>query len=59
MPIEIRELIIKTTIVDNGLVNSSARQQALSKQDIEKLKKEILELCLDKLDDQRNKQKER
>lgn len=59
MPIEIRELIIKTTIVDNGLVNSPARPQALSKQDIEKLKKEILEFCIDKLDDKRNKQKER
>lgn len=59
MPIEIRELIIKTTIVDKGLVNSSARSQAVSKQEMEKLKKEILEFCIDKLDDKLNKQKER
>ncbi len=59
MPIEIRELIIKTTIVDNALVNSSARSQAVSKQEMEKLKKEILEFCIDKFDDKLNKQKER
>lgn len=59
MPIEIRELIIKTTIVDNGLVNPSSRPQAISKQEIEKLKKEIIEFCIDKIDDKRNKQKER
>lgn len=59
MPIEIRELIIKTTIVDKGPVNPSGRSQAVSKQDLEKLKKEILEFCMDKLDDKLNKQKER
>ncbi len=59
MPIEIRELIIKTTIVDKGLVNPSGRSQAVSKQEMEKLKKEILEFCMDKLDDKLNKQKER
>lgn len=59
MPIEIRELIIKTNIVDNGLVNSSAKAQAMSKQELEKMKKEIIEFCIDRIDEQRNKQKER
>lgn len=59
MPIEIRELIIKTTIVDNGLVNSTNRSPLVSKQDIEKLKKEVLQFCTDQIEDKLNKQKER
>lgn len=59
MPIEIRELIIKTTIVDKELVNSPNRSALVSKQDIEKLKKEILQFCTDQIEDKLNKQKER
>lgn len=59
MPIEIRELIIKTTIVDNGLVNSTNRSPLVSKQEIEKLKKEVLQFCTDQIEDKLNKQKER
>lgn len=59
MPIEIRELIIKTTIVDNGLVNAPKRSALVSKQELETLKKEIIEFCTDRIDDKLNKQKER
>ncbi len=43
MPIEIKELHIKATVVDKKINNSSTKE--LSSQDFEKLKKEIIKTC--------------
>ena len=40
MPIEIRELVIKTTIVDNEVAGLRNKSHSVSKKDLEKLKKE-------------------
>ncbi|MCA6437002.1 MAG: DUF5908 family protein [Bacteroidota bacterium] len=59
MPIEIRELVIKTTIVDNEVAGLRNKSHSVSKKDLEKLKKEIIELCIEKIEDKINKHKER
>ena len=43
MPIEIKELHIKATVVDKKINGSPAKE--LSTQDLEKLKKEIIKTC--------------
>lgn len=58
MPIEIRELIIKTSIVE-GKPEASRPQGTISKKELEKLKKEIIELCMEEIVDKLNKEKER
>lgn len=56
MPIEIRELVIKTTIVEKEEKTGGAR---LSKAEIDKLKKEIMNACLQKVMTELQKEKER
>ena len=57
MPIEIRELIIKTTIVEKGQLDG--KRNGFQANDIDKIKKEIVEYCLEKITDQIHKEKER
>lgn len=57
MPIEIRELIIKTSITEKQ--TGGEKHNALSRRDIDKLKKEIIDQCVEKITDQINKEKER
>ncbi len=57
MPIEIRELIIKTSITEKQ--TGGEKHSALSRRDIDKIKKEIIDHCVEKITDQINKEKER
>ncbi len=57
MPIEIRELIIKTTIVENDI--RSNKTTPLSKKESERISKIIYEQCLEKIETYFNQRKER
>lgn len=59
MPIEIRELIIKTTIVENKNVENKNSGNTLTKQELTKIKEEILQVCEEKINLALRKIKER
>ena len=59
MPIEIRELIIKTNIVEKTVFSANDKQSTLSKREVEKMKKEIVESCVEQILDKISKEKER
>jgi hypothetical protein len=50
MPIEIRELIIRVNVPEERNTISEGNNE-LSRQNIEQMKKEIMEMCLDKVHD--------
>jgi hypothetical protein len=58
MPIEIRELIIKTNIVERP-AELNDKRTTLSKKEIEKLKRDIVVSCVEEIMDKINKEKER
>lgn len=57
MAIEIRELVIRTTVVEK--VNVATQKSGLSKQELEKLKAEIIESCFEKVKNKLSKDQER
>lgn len=57
MAIEIRELVIKTTVTE-GMVPGTPKA-GLSNQELEKLKQEIIENCIDKIQSKLTKDRER
>jgi hypothetical protein len=57
MPIEIRELVIKTVLVENQ--GAEMKRTSLSRLEIEKLKKEIVDSCVEKILAGIHKEKER
>ena len=59
MPIEVRELIIKTTIVEDSFTDTGQRKNTLSKKEIEKLKREIIDSCKEEILNKINREKER
>ncbi len=59
MPIEIRELIIKTTIVENKSVENKNTSNTITKQELAKIKEEILQACQEKFNLALRKNKER
>ncbi|HEY1038132.1 MAG TPA: DUF5908 family protein [Bacteroidia bacterium] len=59
MPIEIRELIIKTTIVEKMFPDTGQHKNPLSKRELEKLKKEIINSCTEQIIEKINREKER
>jgi hypothetical protein len=59
MPIEIRELVIKTTIVENNSVDNKNNSNVLTKHELAKIKEEILQACQEKLNLALRKTKER
>jgi hypothetical protein len=59
MPIEVRELIIKTTIVEKNLPDKGQQKNTLSKRELENLKREIINSCTEEIIDKINREKER
>lgn len=59
MPIEIRELIIKTTIVENKGVENKNTGITMTKQELAKIKAEIIQACEEKINLALRKNKER
>lgn len=59
MPIEIRELIIKTTVIEKNVLEVNTKNEKISKQEIEKIKEEILNICNEKIAQALKKRKER
>ncbi|MDI9339687.1 MAG: DUF5908 family protein [Sediminibacterium sp.] len=57
MAIEIRELVIKTTVTEG--VTAGKQKDGLSRQELEKLKAEIIESCIDRLQSKLTKDRER
>ncbi len=57
MAIEIRELVIRTTVVEK--VNVTTQKSGFSKQELEKLKAEIIESCFEKVKNKLSKDQER
>jgi Family of unknown function (DUF5908) len=49
MPIEIRELIIRANISENGY-RSSNSETSLNSKDVERLKKQVLSACMEKVE---------
>ncbi len=56
MPIEIRELIIRTTVSDR---ERKSGESALSPEQVSDLRKELLAECLDKMKEMLNRSKSR
>lgn len=63
MPIEIRELIVKTTITNDPVKSLSGSGNSVQKQELEKIiakiKKEIINECVQKVLDEIERNKER
>ncbi|MFO0355972.1 MAG: DUF5908 family protein [Sphingobacteriaceae bacterium] len=59
MPIEVKELIIRTTIVENNFSDAGQHKNTISKRELEKLKKEIIDSCTEQIIDKINREKER
>lgn len=57
MPIEIRELIIKTTITENA--PEANQKNGVSRHELEKIKTEIMDFCLEKIDEKIGRRKDR
>jgi len=57
MPIEVKELVVKATVVENNARQKT--EQGLSRADVERMKQEIVQTCLDLLKQELTKQKER
>lgn len=51
MPIEIRELVIKMTVEKPIRQVGNANTGTVSEQQLKKIKKEIIDICLDKTQD--------
>ncbi len=58
MPIEVRELIIKTSIVERP-VELNENRNVLSRKEIEKIKRDIVFSCVEEIMGKINKEKER
>ncbi len=60
MPIEIRELVIKTTIVENDSIHQQQdKSNLLTKKESERISSAIYQQCIEKIEAYFNQRKER